>query len=77
MEEQTWESGWRALSLYTGASIEELRTAAITREFEWTGDMLAPVVTHEQLDAWLMARSFGPQLIDDLVQLAADLDQAS
>lgn len=74
---QHYEEGWRSLSLYTGASEVEVRRAAEAGEFAWYGPRLWPMVAHAELDAWLMLRSFGPKLLDDLVKLAADIEQAS
>jgi hypothetical protein len=75
--DQNYEQGWRSLSLYTGASVVALQRAAEAGEFSSTGPSAWPLVAHAELDAWLMRRSFGPQILDDLVKLAADLEQAS
>lgn len=74
---QHYEEGWRALSLYTGVAETELRRAAAAAEFACYGPPEWPLVAHEELDAWLMLRSFGPQFLDDLVKLTADLEKAS
>lgn len=75
--DQDFEQGWRSLSLYTGAPVLEMQRAAGAGEFTWTGHVQCPMVGHAELDAWLTRRSFSPQLLDDLVKLAADFEQAS
>jgi hypothetical protein len=74
---QHYEEGWRSLSLYAGVSEAELHRAAEAREFAWYGPVEWPMVAHEELDAWLLLRSFGPKLLDDLVKLTANIEKAS
>lgn len=73
---QDFEQGWRSISLYTGAPIDELQRAARVGEFACS-DLDYPRVAHDRLDAWLLARLLGPKLLDDKVKLLLDLQQAS
>lgn len=59
------ETGWRAISAYTGASIDELRQAV------WLGQLKCsfrkPKIKHWRLDAWLFARKQETDRLVDLV----------
>lgn len=74
---QDYEQGWWPLSLYTGASVTELRAAVAAGEFVWSEHPDNPRVTHARLDAWLLVRLYSAQLLDHQVELPSNLQEAS
>lgn len=73
---QSYERGWHAISLYTGVPAAEIQAAVAAGEVrcKTTAD---PKISHLRMDAWLLARQFGPQLVDHYVDLPADVEQSA
>lgn len=53
---QDYEIGWRAISLYIGAPVAELRAADEAGELPNCGDATHPRVCHHQLRVWNRVR---------------------